>query len=139
MRSVLALLLVSSLGAAVPRVKPLSADLLIGPGRAPRPGEAAFRPSLEVLVAVTGLRPGEVPEFGLWRNARSRSTRIRATSVAPVGADRYRIVAYPDRGAGGTLILALRARGRWTAPARIPIRVHALPAPHPRSGQDPRR
>ena len=139
MRSVLALLLVSSLGATAPRVQPLTADLLIGPGRAPRPGDAAFRPSLEVLVSVTGLRPGEVPEFGLWRGARSRKARIRAASVAPEGADRYRIVAHPDRGTGGTLIVALRLRGRWTAPARIPIRVHALPAPHPRPGQDVRQ
>lgn len=138
MRPLLALLLTAGLGAASPQLRILSADLVIGPGREPRPGDAPFRPRLEVEVTVEGLRAGRIPEFRLWRQvAGAKLTRIRAESVAPEGEGRYRILASPEA-RGGTLVVDLRLRGRRVARATAPIRLRALPAPRPRGGEDPR-
>lgn len=138
MRPLLALLLTAGLGATAPQLRVLSADLVTGPGREPRPGDAPFQARLEVEVAIEGLRVGSVPEFRLWRRAAGpRLTRLRAESVAPEGEGRYRILASPET-RGGTLVVDLRLRGRRVARATAPIRLRALPAPRPRTGDDPR-
>lgn len=150
MRPLLFLCLAAGLSAAAPQVRILSADLVIGPGREPRPGDAPFRPRLELEVAVEGLREGTVPEFRLWRGPAGDPSRplppgtrglarIRAESVAPEGDGRYRLLASPDpaEGTAGRIIVELQVRGRRTARAVAPIRVRALPAP-PRPRDDPR-
>lgn len=138
MRPLLALLLTAGLGAAPPQLRILSANLVTGPGREPRPGDAPFRPRLEVEVTVEGLQAGSIPEFRLWRQtAGTKRTRIPAESVAPEGEDRYRILASPEA-RGGTLVVDLRLLGRRVARASAPIRLRALPAPRPRGGDDPR-
>ena len=140
MRPLLLLLLATGLSAAQPQVRILSANLLIGPGRAPRPGDAPFHPQLTVAVAVDGLRKGDVPAFGLWKEAETRAghTRrlvpIRVEALAPDGPGRYRIFAAPEGGAGGTLIVRLWLRGHWGARAEAPIQRHALPAARPAGG-----
>ena len=142
MRPLLPFLLATTLGATPPQVHILSADLVIGPGREPRPGAAPFHPQLTVAVAVDGLRKGDVPAFGLWkgpevRNGHARrGVRIRIEAVAPDGPGRYRLLAAPESGAGGTLILRLWLRGHWGARAEAPIQRHALPAARPRGGQE---
>ena len=142
MRSLLPLLIATTLGATPPQLHILSADLVIGPGRAPRAGDAPFRPQLTVAVAVDGLRKGDVPAFGLWKGPETgtgrtrRQVRIRIESVAPDGPARYRLLAAPESGAGGTLILRLWLRGHWGARAEAPIQRHALPAARPRGGQE---
>lgn len=149
MRSLLFLFLAAGLGAATPQVRILSADLVIGPGREPRPGDAPFRPRLELEVAVEGLAADTVPEFRVWRSPAGDPARpiplglrglarIRAESVAPVGAGRYRILASPQSEGGdrGRVVVDLQVRGRRAARAVAPIRVRALPAPRPQA--DPR-
>lgn len=148
MRSLLFLFLAAGLGAAPPQVRILSAELLVGPGREPRPGDAPFRPRLEVEVAVEGLAAGAAPEFRVWRGPADPSrpvplgvrglARIRAESVAPEGAGRYRILASPEPEGGnpGRIVVDLQVRGRRAARAVAPIRVRALPAA--RTQADPR-
>ena len=142
MRPLLALLLTAGLGAAPPQVHIRSADLVIGPGREPRSGGAAFHPRLTVEVTVANLRKGEVPEFGLWELPASqpciqaRPVRVRIEAVASEGAGRYRLLAAPEGGSGGTLVLRLRRRGRWGVRAEAPIQRHALPVARPVGGQE---
>lgn len=139
MRPLLALLLTAGLGATPPQLRILSADLVIGPGREPRPGEAPFQPHLEVEVDVQGLRSGIPPEFRIWRRrAGAKLERIRMETVAPEGDGHYRILATQET-AEGLLVVDVRIRGRRIARASAPIRVRALPAPpRPHGGDDPR-
>lgn len=149
MRSLLFLLLAAGLSATAPQVRILSAELLVGPGREPRPGDVPFRPRLEVEVAVEGLAAGTAPEFRVWRGPLGDPSRpvplgvralarIRAESVAPEGRGRYRILASPDLTGGnpGRIVVDLQVRGRRAARAVAPLRVRALPAPRPQA--DPR-
>ncbi len=149
MRSLLFLFLAAGLGAATPQVRILSAELLVGPGREPRPGDAPFRPRLELEVAVEGLAAGTAPEFRVWRGPAGDASRrlplgvrglrrIQAESVAPEGAGRYRILASTEPAAGdlGRVIVDLQVRGRRAARAIAPLRLRALPSPRPRA--DPR-
>lgn len=149
MRSLLFLFLAAGLAAAAPQVRILSAELLVGPGREPRPGDAPFHPRLEVEVAVEGLAAGAAPEFRVWRAPSGDPSRpvppgvrglarIRAESVAPEEAGRYRILASPEPEGGnpGRIVVDLQIRGRRAARAVAPIRVRALPAT--RTQADPR-
>ena len=142
MRLWLFLLLAAPLGATPPQARILSASLVIGPGREPRAGSAPFHPDLRVEVSVDGLRKGEHPAFGLWKGPAAgaerprRLARIRVAAMVPEGPGRYRLLATPEDGTGGTLILRLWLRGRWGARVEAPILRMALPAARPRGGQE---
>ncbi len=142
MRPLLLLLLATGLSATQPQVHILSASVLLGPGRAPRPGDAPFHPQLTVAVAVDGLRKGDVPAFGLWNEAETRAghtrhlVRIRVAAMAPDGPGHYRLLAAPEGGADGTIIVRLWLRGHWGPRAEAPLQRHALPAARPAGGQE---
>ncbi|MDP1831213.1 MAG: hypothetical protein Q8K67_04065 [Geothrix sp.] len=147
------LLLAASIAAwaAAPlRVAVESATILSGPGKEPPPGSAPFEPRIQAQVTVTGLKPGAVPEFRLWRAPETAVKALRRGRLIHLGAAGFTRVEGPVRPLGtknsyqvlapvGTvwnprecLIVEVLLRGRWAGRGAAPLLEMNLPrAPRP--------
>lgn len=156
MRLLAFLLAATGLIAAPPvKVTTAAAQVTLGPGVEPRPGNPPFRPRLEAQFTLSGLPKGARPTFRFWRAAPAAMATLRpgravakgAAGFTPVEgevatltpATSYQVKAQVagDWSGPETLLIEVRNRGRLVAWGTAAIVERNLPGTARREGMEP--
>jgi len=126
MRLLAFLLAATGLIAAPPvQVATASAQVTLGPGVEPRPGDPPFRPRLEAQFTLSGLPKGAKPTFRFWRAAPAAVATLRPGRPIAKGGSGFTPVEGDVTSAAPTRSFQLKAQvpGAWTGPETLVIEV----------------